>query len=451
MAKLTGPSRFTPDGRFLLKLDRNFTLHDLGGKQLRDFGATGINASGTEPPQWLYVTASGRYAVALARDMASPLQTGIAIFERQSATGIVAPAITSQPTAMTVATGTNATLLVNAVGSGPLAYQWKKGGVDIPGANAAALVIGPATTADAASYACTVTNAAGAVTSNAATIAATRATSANPVRLSNLAVRTTAGPGAPLIVGFVVGGAGASGNKSLLLRGMGPSLGALGVAEALADPRLALFHDTTELAVNDNWGGDATVAALSARLGAFAFSGPTSKDAALAALPDTDGYTVQIASADGSSGTTLAEIYDASETFTAAEPRLINVSARGEVGGANGPLIAGFVIEGPVARTVLIRGVGPGLAQFGVKTALTDPRLTLFSGSTTVATNDNWYDAPNAMATGAAATQVGAFRLPPTSPDACLLLTLPAGSYTAQVAGPEGAAGSVLVEVYEVP
>ena len=126
-------------------------------------------------------------------------------------------------------------------------------------------------------------------------------------------------------MGFVVGGAGASGNKSLLLRGMGPSLGALGVAEALADPRLALFHDTTELAVNDNWGGDATVAALSARLGAFAFSGPTSKDAALAALPDTDGYTVQIASADGSQARLVAELDNLGKGASGAAVQSLNL------------------------------------------------------------------------------------------------------------------------------
>lgn len=451
MAKVLGVSRFTPDGKYLLKFDRNFALHDLGGKRLRDFGETGIGAVSGEQTQWAHVTANGRYAVVLARDMASPPQTGIVIFERQPVANPVAPFVTIQPLAQTIGTGTSATLMVAAEGSGPLAYQWRKGGVDLPGANSAVLVIPAATPADAGSYTSTVTNAAGAATSAAAAVGVATAAATNPARLANLAVRTTAGPGAPLIVGFVVGGAGTAGNKPLLLRGVGPSLGALGVAGALADPQLALYRDATRLAGNDNWDGDGAVAALEARLGAFALASPTSRDAALAALPETGGYTVQVSSGDATSGTALAEIYDASTAFSATEPRLINVSARSEVGGANGALIAGFVIAGPVARTVLVRAIGPGLAQFGVRGVLADPRLTLFSGSTVLAATDQWYETPNAVALAAAAQQVGAFRLPADTADAGLLLTLPPGSYTAQVSGADGASGTALVEVYEVP
>jgi hypothetical protein len=99
----------------------------------------------------------------------------------------------------------------------------------------------------------------------------------------------------------------------------------------------------------------------------------------------------------------------------------------------------------------LVRAIGPGLTQFGVRGVLADPRLTLFSGSTVLAANDQWYEAPNAVALAAAAQQVGAFRLRAETADAGLLLTLPAGSYTAQVSGGEGASGTALVEVYEVP
>jgi hypothetical protein len=452
MAKTSALSRFTPDGKFLLKLDRSLTLHDLGGKLLKNFGDTGIGAGTGEQAQWAHLSADGRYAVVLARDMANPPQIGVAIFERQPLpVGAVAPVITAQPLSQTVALGTSATLAVAAGGTGPLAYQWRKSGAEIFGANSAVLVIAGASVSDAASYTCSVTNGAGSARSAAAIVAVTAPSATSPARLSNLAVRTTTGPGAPLIVGFVVGGAGTIGNKPLLLRGAGPALTALGVPGALADPRLALFRDATQLASNDNWEGNAAVAALGAQLGAFAFASAGSRDAALVALPDTGGYTVQITSADTTSGTALAEIYDASSAFSATEPRLINVSARSEVGGVNGPLIAGFVVAGPVARAVLIRAVGPGLAQFGVKTALADPRLTLFSGSTPLASNDNWYEAPNAVAIAAASIQVGAFRLPTSSRDAGLLLTLPAGSYTAQVSGADGATGSALVEVYEVP
>jgi len=47
--------------------------------------------------------------------------------------------------------------------------------------------------------------------------------------------------------------------------------------------------------------------------------------------------------------------------------------------------------------------------------------------------------------------QVGAFPLPANSADSAILVTLPPGNYSAQVAGANGATGVALVEVYEVP
>ena len=147
----------------------------------------------------------------------------------------------------------------------------------------------------------------------------------------------------------------------------------------------------------------------------------------------------------------LAEIYDRTSAFNADSPRLTNLSARYDTGGAAGPLAAGFVVAGPAARTVLIRGIGPALTQFGVANALTDPQLVLFRDNTIVATNDNWFDAPNSVALVSATAQVGAFALPPSARDAALLLSLPPGNYTAQVRAPGGTAGNALVEIYEVP
>ena len=61
-------------------------------------------------------------------------------------------------------------------------------------------------------------------------------------------------------------------------------------------------------------------------------------------------------------------------------------------------LVAGFVITGAAARTVLIRGLGPGMADFGVRTALADPQLELFSGPKSLAANDHWPEAPRSAA-----------------------------------------------------
>jgi hypothetical protein len=163
-------------------------------------------------------------------------------------------------------------------------------------------------------------------------------------------------------------------------------------------------------------------------------------------------YTVQLTSGDATAGTGLAEVYDGTAAFAAGTPRLVNLSARTNVAeGSGGVLIAGFVVAGPSAKTVLVRGIGPALQIFGVTNALADTQLSLFRESALLAANDNWYEAPNALSIGTVATQVGAFGLAPGARDAALLLSLPPGSYTAQVRSVTGAPGNALIEVYEVP
>ena len=448
MTKLTGVTRFTPDGRHLLQFENaRLQVHDLGGNPLSATGLPG-GIGATTPVQWIYSSQDGRTVVLLARDLAAPSQIGLVVLTRETGTQ-AAPTFATQPLSQTVAEGASTTLLVSATGTGPFTYQWRRNGTEIAGATTAALVIPNTAAADAGAYTVAASNAGGTSVSNAASLTVTSVNPANPGRLSNLAVRAQVG-GTPLIVGFAIGGAGASGPKNLLIRGAGPSLTPLGVTAALLDPRIALYSGQAQLLGNDNWGGDAIVASTATQLGAFPFTAPTSRDAALTATAVSGNYTVQLSSVDGSAGTALAEIYDATPTFGVGTTRLINLSARTDIPAGSGTLIAGFVVSGSSARTVLVRAVGPALRTFGVTGALADPQLTLYRDSTVVAANDNWYDAPNALAISAAAAQVGAFRLPPASADAAVLITLPPGNYTAQATG-GGAAGNTLVEVYELP
>jgi hypothetical protein len=115
---------------------------------------------------------------------------------------------------------------------------------------------------------------------------------------------------------------------------------------------------------------------------------------------------------------------------------LINASARFEinpVGGNPNPGTIGFVIEGNAAKTVLIRGIGPGLTAFGVAGALPDPQITLYSGSTPFASNHNWEINNDIAAITAAFVQVGAFPLEGGSLDAALVAILQPGAYTVQI------------------
>jgi hypothetical protein len=83
----------------------------------------------------------------------------------------VAPSIATQPTSKTVTAGQPATFSVTATGTAPLAYQWRRNGGDINGANSASYTI-PATTAsdNGAQFAVTVSNSVSSATSSAATL-----------------------------------------------------------------------------------------------------------------------------------------------------------------------------------------------------------------------------------------------------------------------------------------
>jgi hypothetical protein len=150
---------------------------------------------------------------------------------------------------------------------------------------------------------------------------------------------------------------------------------------------------------------------------------------------------------NGAPGVGLFEIYDAGGNPDAS---LTNVSARMEVTGGDGMLIAGFVISGNTPKTVLIRGVGPTLSEYGVSGVLADPEITVFSDGVQVATNSNWATgASTAAQIASTSAQVGAFPLPFGSSDAALLLTLQPGSYTVEVTSVSGGAGVALIEVYD--
>lgn len=357
-----------------------------------------------------------------------------------------------QPIAQSAIIDGSATFRVNATGSGPLAYQWRRNGVAIAGATGSTYTLARVTAGDVGMYDVIVTDAGTAFPSAAAllTISATPPPGGEVSRISNLSIRTQTGSGAQtLIVGFVVGGPGTTGTKSLLVRGIGPSLAAFGVTGVLGDPRVELYDGrSVKLLENDNW--NANDATVFARVGAFALS-PGSRDAALTSSTlAAGGYTVQVAGAGGESGIALAEIYDLTPagSFPATAPRLINVSARTFSGTGRDVLIAGFVIAGTAPKTVLIRAIGPSLAQFGVTGVLANPRLDLFSGSNArLQENDDWGGSAGLVA---AFTRVGAFPLAASSFDSAIVTTLPAGSYTVQVAGVGGGTGVALVEVYEV-
>ncbi|HZZ58693.1 MAG TPA: CotH kinase family protein, partial [Opitutaceae bacterium] len=297
----------------------------------------------------------------------------------------------------------------------------------------------------------------------------TTATNSGSV-LANLSALGTIGTANPaLYVGFTVAG---SGTKPLLLRGDGPTLARFNVATALPDPQLTLYdHGGSIVATNTGWSapsapgpsalaGDvaAATAANFSAVGAFALPANSADCAFVATLPPGV-YSAEVAAAGTGSGTALAELYDMAAS--APQVHLANISERAAVGPGGQGVSAGFVISGSAPKTVLIRGVGPALAGFGVAGALAQPQLSLYdSSSILIATNAGWGAAstPGAStvpatlqaATAALFSSVSAFSLPANSADCAMIAELPPGTYTAQVTGLNGATGAALIEIYDL-
>ena len=271
-----------------------------------------------------------------------------------------------------------------------------------------------------------------------------------PPRLANLATRAQAGGAAgPLVAGFVIQGPDAAATKTVLVRAVGPALSAFGLTGALARPVLTVFREGQPIATNTGWSSapNATeIASAASGAGAFALTSG-SADSALLLRLTPGAYTAQVTAADGSgSGLALVEAYE----IGAETPRFGNLSTRAFVGTGAALAIPGLVVTGASARTFLIRGVGPGLADFGVTGTLARPALVLMRGNSPVAANDRWETAADPAAMTAAGTRTGAFALKAGTADAALLVTLEPGAYTVLISGADGGTGHCLVEIYEV-
>ncbi len=366
----------------------------------------------------------------------------------------IAPAAVSQPASQTIASGGSVVYTFVTTGSPAPAVQWYLNGAPIQNGTDPTLVLVGVTPANNGTITCTATNASGTVTSAPAqlNVVATN----NPGRLVNLSARAEVGTGGNIVFGgFAIGPLAASGTEPVLIRASGPALVQFGVPGTLPDPQLQLFSSAgTVLNTNDGWAGAASISAAAAAVGAFPWTATASHDAALEATLPSGAYTAQVAGESGDTGDALVEVYDATPagTYTPTMPRLVNLSARVDVGTGANALFAGFVIGGSTSLTVLIRASGPaiGAAPFNVPGTLADPQLTLQNPATqaVIATNNGW---GGDSIVSSASSYVGAFPWnDPSSHDSALIITLPPGNYTAEAAGASGDSGVAIVEVYEV-
>lgn len=362
-------------------------------------------------------------------------QVAVAIDSITAVSGTGAsPVIMRSPQSGTRLVGESITFTVESDGS---EFQWLKDGVPIPDARSASYTIASISQASAGQYTVRVSGPGGVTVSGPATLVVESGSAGARAILSNLSVRTPVVPGSSVIVGLTMGG----GAKAVLVRGIGPALAQFGVAGSAVDPVARLFGSNGALVLeNDNWAAGLDLDF--ARLGAFPLPAG-SKDAAFRATLE-GGYTVQVVGAGGAGGVVLVELYDAGVGDTV---RFTNISARNRAGQNADVLIAGFVVAGQGTVRLLIRGIGPSLAGFGVPGVLADPKLEVSAvGGSPVGGNDNW-EPSLAPIFGS----VGAFALSPGSRDSAVVLTLQPGGYTAQVSGINGGTGEALIEVYVLP
>lgn len=363
-----------------------------------------------------------------------------------------APTISVEPVAQSVARGSNPSMSVVANGTGEIRYQWYKDTRAIAGATNAILALNAVDDSDAGSYAVAVNNTLGTATSRTVTLQV----GAPDSRLTNLSLRSNISPqGESVTLGFVVAGEGTS--KRVMVRGVGPTLANadFGISPALPDPRLDLFSGSVLIDGNNNWGDQGTVAATqvaaaAVSAGAFALNNASLDAALLKPLPK-GAYTALIGANSGTgAGIGLVEVYDSERESTL---RFVNVSARALVGTGDQILIVGFAVTGNVAKSLLVRAVGPTLGGFGVTGVLADPQLVVEELNTRalIAPNDDWGSYGGAAALTEIFVRCGAFPLVPNSKDAALRVNLDPGTYSVRVVGANNTTGAVLVEIYEVP
>ena len=239
------------------------------------------------------------------------------------------------------------------------------------------------------------------------------------------------------IGGFIIHG---SAPKKVLIRGLGPSLEGAGIPNFLADPVLELFKPIGPTLLNDNWMDTQAV-----EITATGLAPANESEAAIVANLDPGPYTVFLTGQNATSGIGLIEVYDLDQGITS---ELANVSTRGFVGTGDSVMIGGVIIGplGAAEATVIVRAIGPTLAESGLSDTLADPFLELRdSNGTLVAANDNWQDDPSQ-----AASIEGEDLAPGDARESAIYATLPTGGYTAVVQGKENTTGVALVEAYNI-
>jgi pectate lyase len=286
--------------------------------------------------------------------------------------------------------------------------NWLINGATTPNNNAAAVFNPASACSDGNCYPYTAETANSTLQSN---ILASAGATRSPGLLANMSTRANVQGGqGNLISGFTISGS-PSDSKRVIIRAIGPSLSPW-FPNAMGNPTLTVYNVYSQvIASNDNWGDS-----QGAEIQATGLAPSNYLEAAWVGYLSPGTYSAAI---NGwGTGIAVLEIYDLQ---TSAPAKLINMSSRATVD-PNNPPFAGFIAQSGWTK-LLIRGIGPSLAQFGIQNPISDPTLTLYDANgTQIAYNNNWQDAPSGV------SQLGF--APSDWREAVIVTNLAPGTYT---------------------
>jgi T5SS/PEP-CTERM-associated repeat protein/autotransporter-associated beta strand protein len=131
-----------------------------------------------------------------------------------------------------------------------------------------------------------------------------------------------------------------------------------------------------------------------------------------------------------------------------------NVSTRLSVGTGDDALFEGFIIQGPAgsSKKIIVRALGPFLANFNITDFLPNPTLDIFEGSTRVAMNNDWRTTQiGGLVTADQSQEIATSGLAPSDElESAIIANLAPGSYTAVVRGLGNTVGQGLVDAYDL-
>lgn len=256
---------------------------------------------------------------------------------------------------------------------------------------------------------------------------------------ANISTRARVGTGDDVLIGgFII--YGPTSTKKLMIRATGPSLTQAGVADPLSDTTLEVHDGGGNVITNDNWKvSDSTNASQQAEIEATGIPPANEQESALVmTLPAGRSVTAIVRGKGGAQGTALVEVYDLDKTLPV---RLANISTRGHVGLGDNAMIAGVIILGSKPVNVVLRAIGPSLANSNVPNPLEDPVLELRDpNGGLIASNDDWREHE---------AEVNAtFLAPNDSRESAIVARLYPANYTAIARGKDGSTGVALVDAY---